>query len=169
MPGLIESKRILTPQTKSVQEQGIQLILSTGWRIFTYKHQLCSYEISLGFLFLLTQFSPKIGRESSKYNITVVELWLKWWLLLFLSMQVMIKWCERTPLIMMNITCLLEQNHPKCLVLPPSSHCLLPCSLHTFKSFSTFLSLAHSSLSHAVFHSLDLMLNKYDKHSRSSC
>lgn len=45
----------------------------------------------LDLLFLLTQFKAKTGRKSSRYNTTVVELWLKWWLLLFLSMQLMTK------------------------------------------------------------------------------
>lgn len=39
----------------------------------------------------MTQFIAKTGKESSKYIPTVVELWLKWWLLLFLSMQLMPK------------------------------------------------------------------------------
>lgn len=71
----------------SVQEQGIQLILNNGWRkLFTNINSIPMY-LALHF-FCAGSNHSKLGKKSSKQITTVVELWLKWWLL-FLSMQFM--------------------------------------------------------------------------------
>lgn len=153
VPSLTERKRLPTPQwERSASRHPIN---PGHWlQKITHKHQLYSYVFSFGFLSLLTQFTTKTGTKSSKHILTAVELWLEWWLLLFLSMQLMTERVSAAPWIVLSATCWPEQNHPECLVSPPKSHCLLPCSLHTFRAFPELLGLAHSSLSHARFHSL---------------